>query len=155
MALANLLGMVGKDGATDSTQDPTPRPLTTSMLRISSHRECPLILDLEQKAAQEYFAILRSRVINSCKKSGIRSLLITSPQQEDGKSFISLNLAITIAQLRHGDVLLIDGDLRLSRISELLDSREGLGLASFLQGAHQLEECIHPTGVPHLFVLPA
>src|ERR1043166_3111311 len=76
----------------------------------------PLVTDPGHVEAGEYFAVLRSRVLNAHEQRGVRVVLITSAQKGEGKSLISTNLAISVAQLAKYRILLVDGDLRVAAI---------------------------------------
>jgi capsular exopolysaccharide synthesis family protein len=88
-------------------------------------------------------------------QSNIRTVVIASPQKQDGKSLTSANLAISLAQLRRERILLIDGDLRLNGITRLLGLQGRTGVADFLQQRANFESCIKATTLPHLYVAPA
>jgi len=115
----------------------------------------PLLVDPQQKEAAEHFGVLRTRLLTVRAQSGFRSVLLSSPQKEDGKSFTCLNLAISLAQLRKDRILLVDADLRIRGISELLGLPEDKGLFDFLEEREPFESCIRATTLPHLYVTPA
>lgn len=84
----------------------------------------------------EQFRTLRSRLYRarSHSQEPLRRLLITSAVPGEGKTFIANNLAQAIA--RHPDrrVLLIDADLRSSRLHMPLGTAVTPGLTDYLQG---------------------
>jgi len=85
-----------------------------------------------------------------------RVIAITSALPGEGKTFTSLNLALSLAMERDLNVLLIDGDVAKAHLSVLL----GLGREPGLLDAIQLvgtdiETLLHPTDTPHLAVLGA
>lgn len=134
------------------------RELTTASgapVQLRSSPTCPLLVDPEQRAAAEHFAVLRARLLNACNKADIHSVVITSPQKQDGKSFTSLNLAISLAQLQQMRVLLVDGDLRLSGITRMVGLEQAIGLADCLQRSASFEECVKATSLSHLHIAPA
>jgi len=130
-------------------------PSNGNPVGIRSHAGCPLLIDPDQKAAAEYFAILRARLLSARAKSAIHSVLIASPQRQDGKSLTSVNLAISLAQLQRERILLVDGDLRANGITRILGLEKYAGLADFLQGLAPFDECIKVTTLPYLYVAPA
>lgn len=81
-----------------------------------------------------------------------RTLLITSTRASEGKSSTALALAQTLASLG-ASVLLIDGDLRKPTFRGPSGTSDGL--SSLLAGADNLKDCIHPTEMEHLFLLPS
>lgn len=154
MGLADIVGVKEGLGARARPQEQTSFSVG-AQVQIQSRPGCPLILDPEQKAACEYFGVLRTRLLSARSKGGVRSVLITSPQEQDGKSFISLNLAVSLAQLHQERVLLIDGDLRLNGITRILDLQRSTGIADFLRRSHSFANCVRPTTLPHLYIAPA
>jgi capsular exopolysaccharide synthesis family protein len=115
----------------------------------------PLVIDPEQSAAVQHFGVIRTRLLNAHIRSGIRSVVITSPQKEEGKSLTCVNLAISVAQLGKYRVLLVDGDLRVKGVTQLLGLQEDLGLGDFLQGKTAFESVLCPTDLPFLTVAGA
>ena len=70
-----------------------------------------------------------------------RTLLITSPNPEEGKSTIALNLSVAFAQ-NHLKVVLIDADLRKPKLHKSLGVRAEKGLADVLEGDCSLNQAI-------------
>jgi capsular exopolysaccharide synthesis family protein len=126
-----------------------------ALVVLRSNSGYPLLVDPEQGAAAEHFGVLRARLLNARSKSGLCSVLISSPQQRDGKSFVSVNLAISLAQLQQFRILLVDGDMRLKGTTRGLQLGQETGLADFLQHFAPFEECVKATTLPHLHVAPA
>ncbi len=60
-------------------------------------------------------------------------VMVTSALPGDGKTFTSLNLALSIARERDSSVLLIDADIARARMSELLGIRQRPGLTELLE----------------------
>jgi succinoglycan biosynthesis transport protein ExoP len=81
-----------------------------------------------------------------------RSLLITSTRASEGKSSTTLALAQTLANLG-ASVLLIDADLRKPTFRG--PSSTSHGLSSLLAGSGKVAECVHPTQMERLFLLPS
>jgi len=79
-------------------------------------------------------------------------VLITSPSQGVGKSFVSANLGVLLAKAGKR-VLLIDGDLRKGVLHHTFDVKEAPGLGSVLRGEMTLAEATQPTSVPGLSLL--
>jgi capsular exopolysaccharide synthesis family protein len=82
-----------------------------------------------------------------------RIIVVTSPQQSDGKSTVAANLAAAIA-IGGQTVTLIDGDLRRPTVADSLAVVDGAGLTDVLVGRVTASEVIqdHPD-VPGLRVL--
>jgi len=73
-------------------------------------------------------------------------LIISEPSPEVGKSFISANLAVILAESGK-KVLLIDGDMRKGYLHKLMALKPEQGLSEYLSGQESLEGIIKPTGV--------
>ena len=73
-------------------------------------------------------------------------LVISGPSPEVGKSFISANLAVILAESGK-KVLLIDGDMRKGYLHKLMALKPEQGLSEYLSGQESLEGIIKPTGV--------
>jgi tyrosine-protein kinase Etk/Wzc len=103
--------------------------------------------------AAEQFRTLRTNISYLSQDKVAKSLLVTSSISQEGKSFVSLNLANSYA-IRNKRVVLLEFDLRSPGLSEKLNIAETVGLANFLAGEAEVSEIIHPTGeYPNLFFI--
>jgi protein-tyrosine kinase len=85
-------------------------------------------------AGAERFRRLRSRLFQMGATHPLRRLVVTSSVPEEGKTFVTANLAQSFARQPGCRVLLIDGDLRASRL-HIPFSAPGLpGLSDYLSG---------------------
>ena len=93
----------------------------------------------------EGFRNLRSRMEYITKKESPISMLISSTEPKDGKTFIACNLA-SIYQLTGKKTIVVDCDLRRPAMSKTLDVGNEKGLSNYLIGQVTLEEIIitHP-----------
>jgi protein-tyrosine kinase len=89
---------------------------------------------LERGAAVEQFRSLRSRIFELRDVSPLKSILISSGLPQEGKSFISSNLAFSLARHKNSKVLLIDGDMRRYTMHQILGCESQPGLADYLGG---------------------
>ena len=113
------------------------------------------MLDHPESVAAEAFRSLRTSVLLSRPKSGPRVLLVTSCLPGEGKSTVTVNLAISFAQ--HGKkVLIMEADMRRPSMKHVLDVSNDAGLSNVLAGTLTLDEAtLHGVHVPTLDVLPA
>jgi capsular exopolysaccharide synthesis family protein len=82
-----------------------------------------------------------------------KRILVTSGISGEGKSFVSSNLAFSLAQTGK-KVVLVDMDFRKHNISELFNISSSKGVIGLLKGEVTYDEIIHPSGVnSNLFVL--
>src|ERR1700677_2008639 len=89
---------------------------------------------LERGPAVEQFRSLRSRIYELRDISPLKSILVSSGMPQEGKSFISTNLALSLARHKNSKVLLIDGDMRRYTLHQLLGCESHPGLADYLGG---------------------
>jgi protein-tyrosine kinase len=82
----------------------------------------------------EQLRTLRSRLYQLRGTQPLRTILITSSLPGEGKTFLANNLAQAIAQQPDRRVLLIDADLRRSRLHVPLGAPASPGLTEYLRG---------------------
>ncbi len=90
--------------------------------------------------------------IKYASDSKLEKLVITSPSQGDGKSTISVNVALAMAELEPR-VLLVDADLRRASIHTKLHMKNDRGLSDVLVGRARLQEVVQKTKYPNLDIL--
>ncbi|MGH9342909.1 MAG: CpsD/CapB family tyrosine-protein kinase [Terriglobia bacterium] len=107
-----------------------------------------------RQIGMEEFRTLRTHLSQMREKLPLQTILVTSALAAEGKTFIAANLAQVFVQQRGKRALLIDGDLRLSRLHEMLGTTRAPGLSDFLRGKADVSEVIQ-RGVPdNLFFIP-
>ena len=105
--------------------------------------------------AEEAFRKLRTNLRYANVDEGVRSFVVTSGVQGDGKSTVACNLARVMA-LAGRSVVLIDGDLRRRRPQdEGKAGRRHPGLTQLLVGATSLDGVLVQSAVPGLRIIPA
>ena len=105
--------------------------------------------------AAEAYRSLRTSILLSSFGAPPKVLLVTSALPQEGKTTISANSALVLAQ-RGGRVLLIDADLRRPSIDRLFGLHSRGGLSTLLSGVDKVEDVMIPfTEVPNLWILPA
>jgi protein-tyrosine kinase len=100
------------------------------------------------------FDVLRTQVLQQMDENGWRTLAITSPTMESGKSLVSINLAMSIAHQTDRTALLVDFDLRRPRIAPMLGLHRSISLNEVLAGQATLADAMVNPGLPRLVVLP-
>ncbi len=83
-----------------------------------------------------------------------RSILVTSAAPREGKTLVSVNLAVAISKEIHNDVILIDGDLRKPAI-HLEKSHSAKGLSNYLSDGTGLSEILIKSEIEKLRVILA
>ena len=115
-----------------------------------------IVISAPQSPEAEQFRILKSRILSFCKEKGLRTLLVTSCMPEEGKSTVSSNLSVCIANGVNEHALLMDCDLRRPSIHRVFNlNNHGRGLADYLAQDIPLQKTIHDTGIDKLTIIPA
>jgi protein-tyrosine kinase len=143
-----------------------------SDIDLSNVREVtwnPSLLQLpaleERGSALEQFRSLRSRMQEFRHLNTLKTILVSSGRPQEGKSFVSANLAISFARHKAAKVLLIDGDMRGSSLHRVLGCPNEPGLTEYLSGTANLMEIMQrakpkggtslPKGLSSLTFIPA
>ena len=173
-------GMAGGAGTPGSTQ---PRPSGSPMeaLPLAPYRpgvgHHELTLDFERlkekgfltpddktaKIHQEFRLVKRRLLDNAFGRlrpvvDNGRLIMVTSSLPGEGKTFSSINLAISIAIGGEHPVLLVDADIARPSVSNTLelDIPDEIGLADYLDDPSiPVTELLRPTSLPGLTLLPA
>lgn len=98
------------------------------------------------------FRQLRTNLEFAAVGHEMKSLLVTSAQAGEGKSTVSLNLALSMAQSGRR-VLLVDADLRLPSVADATGLERSVGLTTVLVGRTNLSDAIQHWGKAGLSVL--
>lgn len=87
---------------------------------------------------------LREKITSRCEVSGKKVILITSMLENEGKSTVAANLALSLASISD-KVLLLDADLRRPAQSKIFDHEKHheTALSDYLEGHADLSSCIH------------
>ncbi len=96
---------------------------------------------------------LRSMLEDVMDGASNNVLMITSPLPSMGKSFVSLNLSVLLAQAGKR-VLLIDADYQRGQLHKSLGLPMGPGLPEVVRGKSELKETVKATSVPNLYCIP-
>lgn len=100
---------------------------------------------------EESYKALRSNIIFS--GTDIKVIGITSCQPDEGKSSISLNLAVSMAELGKR-VIFLDGDLRKSvLLGRYRINKPIKGLTHYLSGLNSIEDIIYSANVDNLHLI--
>jgi protein-tyrosine kinase len=105
--------------------------------------------------AMEAYRALRTRLMRLQGTKSVRTVAISSAAPGDGKTATTVNLGLCYAQLQDAPVLLVDGDLRSRKLTQVLGNVEGPGLAEVLSGEARYEDAVLATSNPNLYVLTA
>lgn len=91
----------------------------------------------------ENFRLLWSNIEYFSITNRIKTILITSPSQGNGKTTVAANLAQSISQLEQ-DVILVDADLRRSAVHTALKITKSPGLSDVIRNKADIQSVIRP-----------
>lgn len=114
-----------------------------------------LVVNLPKAGTSESIRNLRANLSFSSIDKGMKSLLITSVNPSEGKSFVSSNLASAYALAGH-KVLLVDCDLRKGRLHRIFCLKNKSGFSDMLLDGNDeesLKKYIKKTSVKGLSVI--
>ena len=150
-----------------------PAPAPASAMTIHPHAELQLprsrMRDLgmlppedhERLIGEQYRKVKRPLIartmeLNAQPGSCARALMVTSALPGDGKTFTSLNLALSLALERDFTVLLVDGDVAKRDLTAVLGAQGQPGLLDLIaDGERTIDSCTFRTDQPGLMFMPA
>lgn len=112
-----------------------------------------LVVQEDPKAvSSEAFRTLRTNLQFASPDVELRAVLFTSPGPAEGKSTVSSNLAVSVAQTGT-EIVLVDCDLRKPTVHKIFGLNNSVGLTSVLTGQIKLEDAVQKTKIDGLSVL--
>jgi len=131
--------------------------LAMTPLVTSWRRKKPLLVTITEPTspAAESYRSLRTSLQFARQGQQLRSVVLTSPGVDEGKTSTLANLGVVFAQAGER-VVLVSADLRRPRIGDFFELDEHVGLTSVLLGHQTLETTLLPIpGFGRLSLLPA
>lgn len=99
----------------------------------------------------ELFRLVRNNVQFMLPNADDKVILVTSSVSGEGKSFISTNIAASLALLEERKVILIGADVRAPKLAEYLNIHAPAGLTNYLSSPEvSIDDIINRTEVPDL-----
>lgn len=145
--LGVLPGVEGKNSegpAYGQARSRRPRPALEDR-DLVVHRE-------PRSSIAECCRTIRTNITFQSADQPVTTLAVTSAMPRDGKTTVSVSLAITMAQSGRR-VLLVDVDLRKPRLHRAFGLAQGMGVTSILAGEATLDQAAKTTEVPNLSLL--
>ncbi len=132
----------------------------TVRIDIPALRDAGLIApqDEERQIAAEYRMIKRPLLAGMTGENRLQRgniVVVTSALPNEGKTFTTINLALSLALERNRQVVLVDGDVAKAHITQLFGLDSERGLLDLGAGGCSLDETILRTDYPSLYILPA
>ena len=129
------------------------RPIL-SVIYTNSYSNESAVFESPGSPIAESFRNLRSSLFLRFKSEPVKIILITSSQPQDGKSFISFNLAASIASVGYKTIIL-DCDLRRTTLHVKFKEANTSGLSNYMIDHISKEEIIHTSFINNLSFIPA
>ncbi|MBU1853003.1 MAG: polysaccharide biosynthesis tyrosine autokinase [Candidatus Omnitrophica bacterium] len=101
----------------------------------------------------EAYRTIRTNLLFSLGNNhSAKSIVVTSSVPREGKTFIATNLAIMIANSGE-KVLLVDADMRKSRVHTIFNDGNETGLSQFLLGESDFGTIVKPSEINNLYIV--
>lgn len=143
---------VADDSASPTVCDPFPFEETFDIDRVAKYPWSPVLKELPALADRgkcvEQFRSLRSNLQLQRRQQDFKSILVSSGLPTEGKSFIAVNLVMSLAHNTQGNVLLIDADLRRPAAHKLIGTSAAPGLAEYLDRTASISDVIQRSATP-------
>jgi len=146
-----------KESAPDQTTLTRQRPApvvahsVTISRKVDENQNAREVLLNPGSAASEAYRKLALKVRAEMRRRGVRSLAVTGPLREEGKTTTSCNLALALASMA-GDqrIALVCLDLRRPNVARSLGVTAQTSLDEVLRGEASVQDCRHRTEIEGL-----
>jgi capsular exopolysaccharide synthesis family protein len=139
----------------DDVKRVTDAPLLGSIAHDPDAPKRPLIVEVDPRSPRaEAFRSLRTNLQFVDAANHPRTIVVTSSLAGEGKSTLTANLALTMAQAG-SRVCLIEADLRRPKVLEYMGLEGSVGLTDALIDRADVIDVIQPYGGTNLWVLGA
>jgi Mrp family chromosome partitioning ATPase len=116
----------------------------------------------DESRTREDFRVVKRHILSRIdnapadKAKDPRTILITSASPKEGKTTVTLGLAMSFIFERDYSVILIDADMRSPELSRRMGLSGELGLLDFLENEEiGIEDIVYPTSVKGVYAVPA
>jgi len=128
------------------------KTVQTPMNRLKKNR---IFSFLHESRVSRQMKILRTQILNKLSELNGNSVLVTSSKPKEGKTFTSVNLAVSLAQEVNCTTLLVDTDLRQPSIDKVFGFDNAKGITDYLLRNAEIPDLLINPGIPKLTILPA
>ncbi len=125
-----------------------------SVIYSNSYKTEAVVTEMPGSSVAESFRNLRSSLFLRFKTEPLKVIMITSSQPQDGKSFISFNLAASIASVGYKTIIL-DCDLRRPTLHEKFKIENSDGLSTYMIHHSTIKDIIQKTDIQNLAFIPS
>lgn len=102
----------------------------------------------------EKFQVLRARIRTLGERQQVRKIVITSAAPGEGKTLVSMNLAVSLAKHTNEKILLLEGDLRKPTFSECLRLQAARGIGEWFTSNEPITKFLYHLDGLQLWLLP-
>lgn len=138
------------------TEVPTLQAL--SRVKVAAWKPDPKVVVAYQGAdantGTEEFRSLRSKLYQSRDSGPLRKVIVTSAVPQEGKTYVAANLIHSIVRQKERRGLLIDGDLRRSRLHQVLGTHLSPGLTEYLKGEADEISIMQRGAIENFYFIP-
>ena len=113
-----------------------------------------VVAALQHNIVADAYKVLRTSILQRMRANGWRSLAVTSPDRDAGKTLTAVNLAVSLAGEVNNSVLLVDLDLRRPHIRRYFSDQKMPGISDYLTDGMPLTDILFNPGIDRLVVLP-
>ena len=130
--------------------------------KISLEERGYLIDTGNRKSIKDEFRQIKRKLLNNAFGSGAKTLnnsnliMVSSAKPNEGKTFVAINLALSIALEQDKTVLLVDADVLRPSVIRELGLEDTSGIIEYLLGkTEQVGDIIYNTDIDKLKLIPA
>jgi len=121
----------------------------------NKHKTEAVVVERPRSSVSESFRTLRTNLLIKLSAEPSVSILVTSSLPREGKSFVSFNLASSLASIGNSTVI-VDADLRKPTLHLKFKVDNSIGLSSYMANKAVIDDIIiQNTLVPNLSFIPA
>ncbi|MBT9168100.1 MAG: Tyrosine-protein kinase YwqD [Syntrophomonadaceae bacterium] len=127
----------------------------TSKTTIGTYEKKLITFRNPKSVVAEAYRSVRTNIEFSSFDKSVKTILVTSAMQEEGKTVVAANIAVAMA-LSGKKTLMIDADLRNPTQHKIFNISNGLGLTNILINENlQLEEVAITVPTNNLYIIPS
>ncbi len=129
--------------------------IPTARKEAKTPGEIDLIVHQKPRSViSEAYRSMRTSILFAFADKPAKVILITSSNPQEGKTSVSINLGTTMANTGE-KTLIVDADMRCSRLHKSFGLDKEIGLSDYLVGNVDFDRAIKPTKIENLYLLSA
>jgi tyrosine-protein kinase Etk/Wzc len=131
----------------------TNLPILGEIIHSPSGENWAIAVEKESKADMaESFRTIRTNLQYLSPGSGSKTIVVTSNNPNEGKTFTAINIAAIFAKAGK-KVLILELDLHKPKVQKALNLVADMGISTIVIGEKSIEECIKKTNIENMFAL--